>query len=398
MSKLSVCFVCSEYPPGRHGGIGTFTQVLGRALARRENEVRVVGSYGGADAEPHYSEDHGVRVWRFAEPAGRLGWIRARRGIFRTIADWARKGEIDVVEVPDWMGPAAWWPELPVPVVTRMNGSASFYALELGRRVSRTHFHLERSSMRRSDFLCSSSRYTADRTERLFGLPGGASTVLPNPVELPEDISDGEVSRSANRVVFTGTLTEKKGVVSLVRAWPIVRAAHADAELHLLGKDSAAPEGGSMREYLLARLGESDRRSVHFHGHVDRETLFSELRRAAVAVFPSRSEAFGIAVIEAMALGCPTIFSNRAAGPEVVRDGIDGLLVDPDDPAAIGAAIGRLLGDADLSAALGRAGCARVRSEFTVDVQAPLNERFYEGCIERFRAGAGESRTGRPDD
>lgn len=384
---MRICFVCSEYPPGRHGGIGTFTQVLGRSLARTGHEVRVVGAYPGADPNPAYGEDRGVRVWRLREPTGRLGWVRARLAIFRLVAEWARNGEIDIVEVPDWMGPAAWWPRLPVPVVTRMNGSASFYAQELGRRMSRTNLLLERSSLRRSDFLSSSSRYTANVTERLFGLPAGGSTVLPNPVELPSDSSRGLESRSVNRVIFTGTLTEKKGVVTLIRAWPMVRAAYPDAELHLFGKDSQTDSGESMKDRLLGMLGDEQRFSVTFHGHVTREELFAELGRAAVAVFPSHSEAFGIAVIESMVLGCPTVFSRRAAGPEVVRDGVDGLLVEPSDPKSIADAVVRILGDGELAQRLGEGGRVRVREEFTVEVQLPRNERFYAACIASFQNG-----------
>ena len=251
---MKLCFICSEYPPGKHGGIGTFTQVLGRALALAGHEVRVIGSYPGDRAVPRYGEDRGVRVWRLPEPVGRFGWIRARRALFTMAEEWARNGEIDVVEVPDWMGPAAWWPRLPVPVVTRMNGSASFYAAELGIRVSRMDAILERSSMRRSEFLCSSSKYTAERTRPLLGLRERPVAVLPNPVELPAEGSGRGSPRSPNRVVFTGTLTAKKGVVSLTDSWPLVKAECPAAELHMFGKDAGAPDGQPMPAYLLSRL------------------------------------------------------------------------------------------------------------------------------------------------
>lgn len=385
---MRISFVCSEYPPGRHGGIGTFTQVMGRALASAGHEVRVIGVYPAGDAEPARYEDRGVQVWRIPEPGGRLGWLRARRTLFRTVAAWANDGEIDLIEVPDWMGPAARWSALPVPVITRMNGSATFYARELGRSIGRTNFYLEGASLRRSDFLCSSSRYTADRTEEIFDLPRGATTVLPNPVELPGDVVPREVERSGNRVVFTGTLTEKKGVVSLVRAWAAVIAEHPRAELHLFGKDSRNANGESVQAALVSLLSEAERPSVHFHGHVTREALFDELRRAAVAVFPSLSEAFGIAVIESMVLGAPTIFSSRAAGPEVIRDGDDGLLVDPAEPAEIAAAILRILGDRALARRLSTGGRRRVHEEFAIDVQLPRNERFYRECIAAFGESA----------
>src|SRR5439155_13256882 len=117
--------------------IGVATQVLARALVERGHHVRVSGIYPKHWPAPAYQEDAGVGVWRISVPRHRLGWLHARHRLFTMIARWARAGEIDLVEVPDWEGLAAWWPGLPVPVVARLNGSASYFGAELGRRPPR---------------------------------------------------------------------------------------------------------------------------------------------------------------------------------------------------------------------------------------------------------------------
>ena len=71
---------------------------------------------------------------------------------------------MDLVEVPDWEGWAAGWPVLAAPVVARLSGSAAYFAAEMNRRVKRVAYWLERASLRRADFRCSESRYTARRT------------------------------------------------------------------------------------------------------------------------------------------------------------------------------------------------------------------------------------------
>ena len=83
---------------------------------------------------------------------------------------------------------------------------------------------------------------------------------------------------------------------------------------------------------------------------------------ADVVVVPSRTEAFGIVVLEAWRRGTPVVASDRAGLGELVRDGVDGLLVDPEDIAALAGAIVRVLGDAALAEALAGAGCTRVGS------------------------------------
>ena len=381
---MNICFVCNEYPPGAHGGLGTFTRVLGRALVRAGHGVRVTGYYPASYGGQAHERDEGVDVWRHTEPAGRLGWIAARHAVYRQVARWARAGEVDVVEVADWFGPAAGWPRLPVPVVARLNGSATFFAGELNRTVGRMAFALERASLRRVDDWSSASAFTAERTRALFRLHKPPATVLYNPVE-PPDAPAQPVVRSAARVVFTGTLTAKKGVVSLIRAWPAVVAAVPAAELHLYGKDAAADGGGSMREYLSGLLAASGAGGVTFHGHVSRDVLFAALQQARAAVFPSYAEAFGIAPFEAMVRGCPTIYTTREPGPELVRDGIDGLLVDPDDPEAIAAAILRLLRSDELAAGLGEQGRRRVLERYSSTVMLPQNEAFFARAVAEFR-------------
>jgi glycosyltransferase involved in cell wall biosynthesis len=109
------------------------------------------------------------------------------------------------------------------------------------------------------------------------------------------------------------------------------------------------------------------------------------LRHATVAVFPSYAEAFAFAPLESMAQGCPTVYSTRGSGTELIRDGQDGILVDPDRPAEIAAAILRLLRDPALARRMGAAGRARVAQEFSLDVLLDRNVTFYRACIDGFR-------------
>ena len=380
---MNLCLICPEYPPGPHGGIGTMTQVLARALVRTHHQVRVVGVYPQTYPAYDYEEDQGVRVWRLREPAYRFGWVVARYRLFRTVASWSRKGEVDLIEVPDYEGWAAGWPRLSVPVVARLNGSVSYFAAELGRPVSRATFWLERASLRRADSWCSASQYTAEKTQRLFGLRSSPSAILYNPVDVPVDSFAN--ARRRNQVVFSGTLTAKKGVVSLIRAWPRVTEECKEAELHIFGKDGRTDDGQSMQAFLSSELDDQVGKSVHFYGHVAQEKLFEALRTARVAVFPSYAEGFGIAPVEAMSYACPTIYTKRGSGPELIRDGIDGLLIDPGQPREIADAIIRVLTDDRLAKQLGHAGRERVKEKFSTHTLLPQNEAFYRRCLSDFR-------------
>ena len=86
-----------------------------------------------------------------------------------------------------------------------------------------------------------------------------------------------------------------------------------------------------------------------------------------VALHPSRWDAFPQAVLEALALGLPVVASDATGNAEIIRPGVDGLLVAPTDPAAWAAALDRLLGDPALAARLGASGRRRAREDFAVD-------------------------------
>lgn len=380
---MRLCFVCSEYPPSPHGGIGSVTQILARGLVRKGHSVRVIGLYRNP-GEQACQTDQGVEVWRMKLPGG--PFLIARYQLFSKIAQWARTREIDLVEAPDWEGWSALWPSLSVPLIIRLHGSCSYFAREMGSAYDRMTFWLERDALRRCDSYCSVSQYTAARTRDLFHLRTAASAVIYNPVELRTPAPFTE--RSPDRVVFTGTLTAKKGVLSLIDAWPIVKRRFKQAELHIYGKDGVAESRTSMRECLVKRLPFEVVDSVFFHGHRSRVEVLDALHTARAAIFPSHAEAFAMAPLEAMAEGCPTIYSRLGSGPELIDDGETGLLINPNSPVEIAQAMMRLLENDCLSAQLGAAGYERALRAFSTQHILSQNECFYEYCMADFSARA----------
>lgn len=380
MKSPGICFICHEYPPDMQGGIGTFTQIVGRALVQMGWSVRVLGFQSRHYSGAALCNDNGVKVYRFPLPARDFLDVQAITMLYRTVKKWALSGEIDIVECPDAEGWMAGWPSLPIPVISRVHGSSTYFARELNRPLKTLNRWRERLSLRRSDAWCAVSAYAASKTQRLFELspPACVSHV---PVKVPVVVDPA--TRSTNRVVYTGTLTPKKGIERLIEAWPAVVSQIEAAELHIYGKDTRKAKL-SMTEELRSRLPKGIRSSVHFHGHCQRTEVLDALNTAALAVFPSYAEAFAFAPLEAMACGCPTIYSTRTSGPELMESGKDGILIDPDAPGEISDAIISLLSGPDLRLRLGRNGRSRVENNFTVTKLVPAIDDFYRTCIRDF--------------
>jgi glycogen synthase len=387
---MKICFICDEYPPARNGGIGSSTQIMARALVQAGHTVRVAGMYSSAEPAADYEVDEGVEVFRLRGSLERFRWVQARWELYRRVAAWARIAAIDLIEVPDFDGWAAGWPALPVPVVARLHGSGSYFAVEMKQRIRRMQFLLEKACLRRADFICSTSQYTAERTHALFGVTSKPATVLYNPVEVAAEPPCEERSRFS--VVFSGTLVTKKGVLPLIDAWGHIKANCPAAELHMYGKDGRSAHGGSMQAFLVSRMDAETSRSVFFHGHVSRNEIAGALRTARVAVFPSYSEAFAMAPMEAMAQACPTVYSVRASGTELIQDGRNGILIDPDRPEEIAGAVTRILTDDGLAHRLGHAGWDHVRNHFERRSVVARNIDFYRSSIEDFQMPVTSSR------
>ena len=117
---------------------------------------------------------------------------------------------------------------------------------------------------------------------------------------------------------------------------------------------------------------------VSFLGWQNRAQVGDLLRRCDVFVLPSRSEPFGIVIIEAMACGKPVVASAVGGIPEIIHQGENGILVEPEDPAALGDAILRVLEDEGLRAEIGRNGLKTVRRSF----RSQHNGARYEGLFQ----------------
>jgi glycosyltransferase involved in cell wall biosynthesis len=101
------------------------------------------------------------------------------------------------------------------------------------------------------------------------------------------------------------------------------------------------------------------------------------LQAADLGLFTSESESFCLSLLEAMTFGCPSVATKVGGIPEVVEDGVSGVLVDSDEPGVLAAAVEELLREPVRRAALGAAARERSRARFSADVVVPRYEALY---------------------
>jgi glycosyltransferase involved in cell wall biosynthesis len=165
------------------------------------------------------------------------------------------------------------------------------------------------------------------------------------------------------RLVCVARFQEKKGLDTLLRAAALLRDAGVRFALRIFGDGPLRPALEAERD----RLGVAA--VVHLGGSIPQEAVAAELRAAHVFVMPCREDRRGdmdgipTVFMEAMATGRPVVSSAISGIPELVRDGETGLVVPPDDPAAVAAAVRRLAEDPALRDRLAAAARTRVERQ-----------------------------------
>ena len=381
---MHICFLCNEYPPGKHGGVGSFTQTLARALAARGHKVTVTGFYRAEHTS--IEDDQGVSVIRLPHsPLPRTGFIvnglRLRRSLHRV----HQESPIDVLEGPEnslSLVPAAF----SAAKVIRMHGGHHFFMATLGKRPKAWRSWIERRSFARADQLCAVSRFVAETTRALLGLTDRPIEVLPNPVDTTLFRPQPDELEEAGLIFFGGTVCEKKGIRQLIQAMPHILKAFPEARLVVAGRDwHDAPGGGSFTEYLRGTIPPDLRARILFKGAVEHALLPDLIAKAAVCVYPSHMEAMPLVWLEALAMGKAVVASKTGPGPEVIADGVSGLLCDPHDPQSIADKIIALLKDDGLRRYLGRQARERAVNSFSESVLVERNEAFYRRCIQEHK-------------
>jgi glycosyltransferase involved in cell wall biosynthesis len=144
------------------------------------------------------------------------------------------------------------------------------------------------------------------------------------------------------RALFVGVLERYKGFDTLDGAWPHVQAAVPDAELHIVGRGTLAASARKLAE-----------RGAVWTKSLDATGIAAAMDEATLLCLPSRAEGLGRVVIEAMLRGRGVVGGDAGGIPDLVEEGVTGLLVPPGDSSALSSALVRLLADRELAVRIG---------------------------------------------
>ena len=359
-----------------YGGSGALATELGIALAHRGHEVHFI-TY----AAPFRLRGYTERVW-FHEVDTRLGRYPLFDHFPYTLALASKQHEVALREKLDllhvhyaiphattaYLAREMLRKEHPIKVLTTLHGTditlvgqeASFYTM--------TKFSIEQS-----DGVTAVSSYLKDETVRAFGCNNCDIRVIPNFVNLetyhpaePKDCA-GVAPEGHKVLVHISNFREVKRVRDVIRIFSRVRSA-MPATLLMVGDGPDREEA----EREARDLGVE--RDVRFVGRLDEVATL--LQAADLFLLPSQSESFGLAALEAMASGAPVVATRAGGLPEVISDGVSGILEPVGSVEAMARRAVEVLRDPARHQQMRAAAIAAAR-EFDEDRIVPMYEALY---------------------
>lgn len=394
---MRILVVTHNYPRFPGDPAGAYVARLARAAADGGAEVRVIAPHTRGTAE--HEAAAGVRVHRFRyAPIGleRVGyrgetgtslWLqpfavamaplylwRFRRAARRAAAEFA-----PTVVHAHWWFPGGWVAAgLGRPYVVTSHGS-DVRLFDRGGAWRR----LGRRVLSGAGAVTAASRFLAEDIQRHVGPLPRPVAVTPMPVDVELFGAGGAVPKAVPpRLLYAGNLVPSKGVDVLLRAIALLRARGVACRGRIVGQ---GPSRSSL-ERLADELGISV--DVEWSPFVPQQRMPAEYGASTVTVLPTRGQAegLGLSLVEALLAGCAVVGTPAGGIPEVVEDGVTGLLARDNDPQDLAEKLAHLLGDAGLRERLTAAGRARVLETYSAASAARRFVALYDAIADHHAA------------
>jgi glycosyltransferase involved in cell wall biosynthesis len=239
-----------------------------------------------------------------------------------------------------------------------------------------------------SDHILANSNAVRDRLVEDAYSPGKIG-VIRNGIIIPEPSRNGArgffhrelgLPENARLIAVVSRLNPLKGIEYFLEAAAILAARFEDVFFPIVG-DGIDPEYTAALKDHAARLG-LGRRVIFTGFRLDISSIMPDL---LISVLPSLSEGLSNVLLESMAAGVPVVATKVGGNPEVVEEGVTGILVPPRDPAALADAVGTLLENQSLAIRFGASGRRRVEVHFSLDRMVQDTQKLYFELLRNVR-------------
>jgi len=376
---MRIAMVSDEFYPAM-GGAPTYTMGLGKALAKLGAEpIVLTHAHLGY---PREEEFDGLKVKRLKGFVIQKLDRAISAGLAKHLHEFIKFGKFDVIHGQDIYSPMA----LHSVYSARRRKLPSLltcHSIHETTGLWKLAYQPLAFTMNHADRVIAVSNATG-RFCRALGVLGHKIVVIPNGADIPKLSSIASRAsvrarlgiKSEPLIVTAIRLVKRKGPENLVAAFSRVLKSMPEAKLAIAGK---GPEYTNLR-MMIMKLGIEN--SVFMLGFLPHERVLDLMAAADVFVLPSMVEACPFALLEAMAVGVPAICTRTGGTPEIVENGVNGLMVPPANDGALADAILKILNNHKLAEQLRKNGSSTVSKKFTWERTAKQTLALYEAVSE----------------
>jgi glycosyltransferase involved in cell wall biosynthesis len=381
---VRILFICNEYPPYLHGGIGSFTRDIANGLVNTGVSVTIWGLYDNLENDV-FETINGVNVHRIKRifKGGRFDQLKMIWDLNNKLYKFLKTNKFDIIEIQEWQGLIPFGIKHPGYVV-RLHGASIFFDKLLKRNGNRLTHILEKYTIKNAKHIVSVSNYCGLETMKLVALNKPFTTIY-NGVDSNKIYPNLEIEAVSGRIVFANSMLPKKGIFELAKAFNLIKENQPHATLIYIGKTGYSNNGINVKELVFSLIKPEYRNDVKILGWLNSaKEVYDYLNSAEVCVYPSHMEGFGIAPVEGMMLGKPVVFMKDGPGPELINDGETGYLADTLDFKSIANYVILALSNKADSAKIGKN--ASISSKLLFDLNnviIPENINYYNKIINK---------------
>ncbi|WP_375241416.1 glycosyltransferase family 4 protein [Polaribacter sp.] len=377
---MHVCFLTNEYPKQgeSHGGIGTFVKFLAENLASKGLVVSVLGINNSLLDEN--TVDNNVSIYRLGKSNRKFGkFYIYNRKIQKKLKEIHLQDPIDIVEGSELN--FAFFPNrTSYKKLIRLHGGHHFFAIEQGLKPALWRGFQEKISFKKAGYFVAVSDFVGNQTKKYLNSNFSFKTIY-NSINLESFYESNIEKEKPFKLVFIGTVCEKKGIDKLILALPLIKKQHPKVNLDIVGRDWFSKDGKSYIEYLKTIIEDDVRDNINFLGSQPYQSLPKIIESSQVCVFPSIVESFGLTIIEAMAMGKSVAASNIKPFKEIVANNDSVSFFNPNSIEDVSEKISILLSDKQMRNTNGKKNREHIYKMFETNKILDDNINFYKSIL-----------------
>ena len=299
---------------------------------------------------------------------------------------------LDILEMEESFGTAHSLMKVSkVPIVTRLHGP--WFTMSSIMKVDanwdyKLRIFYEGQAIINSHGVTAPSLDVLEKVREYYGVALPNAQVIFNPVPAVDEYKQWKFSNSKRpTILFVGRFDLHKGGDLMIKAFRYIALKNVDAELLFVGPDKGVNVEGKtllFNEYIERYVSESNiKKRIKFLGHCD-SSVIAELRKESlITIVCSRYEVFCISLVEALAAGCPTVATAVGGMKEIIFNGYNGLLAEPESPESIAEIVLALIENPEKMQTLSKNAIEDCNKRFSPKAVAAQTVEYYKSVLAR---------------